>query len=98
MLPVLKVGFPDATERPYWSTIYQQVSYQPVSAQDFSGVPGLSSEAAVQVAGVVNAAIVEGAEPERIDLDGYRYLAGEVHSVLRQRRRYLGQMDLNARS
>ena len=31
-LPILKVLFPDGTERPYWNTFYQKVSYENTSA------------------------------------------------------------------
>jgi hypothetical protein len=30
-LPILDVRFPDGTDRPYWNTFYQKVSYRPVA-------------------------------------------------------------------
>jgi len=30
-LPILKVRFPDGTERPYWNTFYQEINYQKIS-------------------------------------------------------------------
>jgi len=97
-LPILKVAFPDGSERPYWNTFYQQVSYQPVSAQDFAGLEGLQGEAAGRIAAVINTAVAAGEHPEQIDLDGFAYRSDEIRSIVRRKRRYLGQMDLNARS
>ena len=97
-LPILKVGFPDGSERPYWNTFYQQVSYQPVSAQDFGGIGGVTQEAAVQIATLVNTGLETTTEIDTIELDGYAHLRDEIRPVIERNRHYLGQMDLNARS
>jgi sucrose phosphorylase len=97
-LPILKVGFPDGSKRPYWNTFYQQVSYKPVSADDFSGIQGVTHEAATTIAAIINENIELGTDTKQFDLDGYAYLKNEILSVVERNRQYLGQMDLNAKS
>ncbi len=97
-LPILKVGFPDGSERPYWNTFYQQIRYRPVSADALHGLSGVTPESAEQIAARINAAIETGPDLEHLYLDGHDYLRDEIHALLRGHRSYLGQMDLNARS
>ncbi len=97
-LPILKVAFPDGSQRPYWNTFYQQVGYGEVTAQDFSGIQGVSREAARVIATLVNENIAAGREPERMHLDGYAHYKSKILPALERKRTYLGQMDLNARS
>ncbi|MGB5832745.1 MAG: glycosidase [Thiohalocapsa sp.] len=97
-LPILKVGFPDGSERPYWNTFYQQISYRPVTPQDFDGIDGLTQETAAEIASMVNESIKTGADIDQTYLDGHAYLKDEIRSVIKRKRDYLGQMDLNARS
>ena len=97
-LPILKVGFPDGSERPYWNTFYQQVSYQPVSAGELTGLAGISGQTANVLASLVNENIEAGKEPHSMDLDGYDHYKQKLRPLLESKRSYLGQMDLNARS
>ena len=97
-LPILKVGFPDGTERPYWNTFYQQVSYRPLSPKDLSGIQGVTTDAAVTIAALVNEAIESQQDLDEVDLDGFTGFRNEILTVLDRKREYLGQMDLNARS
>ncbi|MEJ2590461.1 MAG: glycosidase [Candidatus Thiodiazotropha sp.] len=97
-LPILKVGFPDGSRRSYWNTFYQQVSYEPVTARDFGGLQGVSGEAAQAIAALVNQNIEAGREPQNLYLDGYAHYKSRILATLERKRRYLGQMDLNARS
>lgn len=97
-LPILKVGFPDGSRRPYWNTFYQQVSYGEVTPQDFSGLQGVTSETAVAIAAIVNENLQSHTEPQHMDLDGYAHFKSKILPVVEKKRRYLGQMDLNARS
>ena len=39
-LPILQVGFPDGTSRPYWNTFYQKVSYPELSSEDLLELEG----------------------------------------------------------
>jgi len=96
-LPILDVRFPDGTERPYWNTFYQQVSYRPVSPAELIAA-GVEQSAATSVAMMVNGALEKGVAPDDIDLDGYNNYRTEALALLDGKREYLGQMDLNARS
>jgi len=96
-LPILDVRFPDGTERPYWNTFYQQVSYRPVSPAELIAA-GVEQSAATTVAMMVNGAVEKGVAPDDIDLDGYNNYRSEALALLDDKREYLGQMDLNARS
>ncbi|MEW8030427.1 MAG: glycosidase [Candidatus Thiodiazotropha sp.] len=97
-LPILKVGFPDGSQRPYWNTFYQQVSYKPVSDSDFSGIQGVTYKAAKSIAAIVNENIELERDTNQFNLDGYAHYKSEILSVLEHKRHYLGQMDLNAKS
>lgn len=97
-LPILKVGFPDGSERPYWNTFYQQITYRPVEAEALHGLSGVTPETAEQIASRLNTVIETEGDVEQVYLDGHDYLRDEIHAILRGRRCYLGQMDLNARS
>ncbi|MCF7982984.1 MAG: glycosidase [Thiohalocapsa sp.] len=97
-LPILKVGFPDGTERPYWNTFYQRVGYGELSAGDLSGIRSVGGETAVAIAAMVNEQIRAESDLQTMDLDGYADYRGEIIKALERKRRYLGQMDLNAKS
>jgi sucrose phosphorylase len=96
-LPILDVRFPDGTERPYWNTFYQKVSYGPVSPDGLIAA-GVDHSVATSVAMMVNGALEKGVAPDDIDLDGYNDCRSEALALLDGKREYLGQMDLNARS
>ncbi|MEW8615817.1 MAG: glycosidase [Candidatus Thiodiazotropha endolucinida] len=97
-LPILRVGFPDGSQRPYWNTFYQQVDYKPVSAADFTGIQGVTHEAAKSIAAIVNENIGVETDANQFNLDGYAHYKSEILSVVERNRSYLGQMDLNAKS
>ena len=96
-LPILDVRFPDGTDRPYWNTFYQQVSYRPVSP-DALIAAGVDDSVATTVAMMVNGALENGVAPDDIDLDGYNQWRTQTLAVVDRKREYLGQMDLDARS
>lgn len=97
-LPILKVRFPDGSERPYWNTFYQQVDYHPITVNEVSSVSGLSADQAETTVAAVNEAI-KAKKDYASALEG---LAAPVRdgivAVVEQKRTYLGQMDLNAGS
>ncbi|MEA3639140.1 MAG: alpha-amylase family glycosyl hydrolase [Lamprobacter sp.] len=97
-LPILKVRFPDGSDRLYWNTFYQDVSYGEILPEDLAEVDGLSPEDAPKVATLINQAIAAKADPMAIDLDGYAEHKDAILSIIDRKRQYLGQMDLNARS
>ncbi len=96
-LPILDVRFPDGTDRPYWNTFYQKVTYRPVSPDELI-TAGVDESVATSVAMMVNGALENGVAPDDIDLDGYNNFRSQALSVVDRKREYLGQMDLNAGS
>jgi sucrose phosphorylase len=94
-LPILKVRFPDGSERPYWNTFYHEVHYLPLTIGDLDDIEGLSPEDAEVVMLRVNTAIAAQEDFRKLDFNGFR---NEVTEIVEQNRQYLGQMDLNARS
>jgi len=97
-LPILKVRFPDGTDRPYWNTFYQEVKHQRISPQDLAGIEGIGPDQAEEIAATVNAAIDARRAPAAIDLGRFSGYREAVVAVVERKRSYLGQMDLNARS
>ncbi len=97
-LPILKVRFPDGTDRPYWNTFYQEVKHQRISPQDLAGIEGIGPDEAEEITTIVNAAIDVRRAPAVIDLGRFSDYTEDVISVVERKRSYLGQMDLNARS
>jgi len=94
-LPILKVRFPDDSERPYWNTFYQEVHYQPITVDDLADIDGLEPEEAERVVLRVNTAIAAQEDFRTLELDGYR---DALVAAVERKRSYLGQMDLNADS
>lgn len=97
-LPILKVRFPDGTDRPYWNTFYQEVKHQRISPQDLSDIEGIGPDEAEEITTTVNAAIDARRAPAAIDLGRFSGYQEAVILVIERKRSYLGQMDLNAQS
>jgi sucrose phosphorylase len=100
-LPILKVRFPDGTDRPYWNTFYQEVIYHEVTAHDLLKalqIEELTYDAAANIAKILNDVLSAKQEIRDIDLGEYCHLKDDIVSVVEQNRKYLGQMDLNAQS
>ncbi|MEY6432940.1 glycosidase [Thioalkalicoccus limnaeus] len=97
-VPVLKVRFPDGSERPYWNTFYQEKTYGEMTTEDFVGIGGLSEEEAGQLAEIVNRAVQLGVNLNDLDLHEYSQHKHSVIAVTERKCQYLGQMDLNPRS
>jgi sucrose phosphorylase len=99
--PILKVRFPDGSDRPYWNTFYQEINYHEISAHDLLQAPGaenLKHEHAEIIASLVNDVLIAKRDISEIDLGDFSYLKDDVISIVEQNRQYLGQMDLNAQS
>lgn len=96
--PILKVRFPDGSNQFYWNTFYQEVSYSELTAADLAGIDGITDDQAKGLAVLINQAIHNKTEIGQIDLGDYGAYRGEVISILESKRRYLGQVDLNAES
>ncbi len=97
-LPTLKVRFPDGSERPYWNTFYQAVSYPELAPDALAGIDGLSETAAAEIRTLVNDAIHAGQDPRQIDFKGHDAFRSQTLDIIEGNRSYLGQMDLNANS
>ena len=100
-LPIMKVRFPDGSERPYWNTFYQEVVYHQVTAHDLLralGIEELTHEDAEQIAAMVNGVLNANRDLSEIDLGEFSRHHDTILSVVEQNRNYLGQMDLNAQS
>jgi len=97
-LPILKVRFPDGTDRPYWNTFYQEVKHQRISPQDLADIEGIGPDQAEEITATVNAAIDARRAPAAIDLGGFSGYREAVVAIIERKRSYLGQMDLNAHS
>jgi glycosidase len=100
-LPILKVRFPDGSERPYWNTFYQEVNYPEITSADLLkaiGIERITQAQAEHVATLVNNAILAKQSINEIDFNDYSQLKDDVISFVEQKRQYLGQMDLNGQS
>jgi len=100
-LPLLKVRFPDGSDRPYWNTFYQEVVYHEVTAHKLLQaleIEELTHEDAEHIAAVVNDVLNAKQDIRDIDLGEFAPHKEDIVSVVEQDRQYLGQMDLNAQS
>ncbi|MDZ7785329.1 MAG: hypothetical protein U5K56_21040 [Halioglobus sp.] len=97
-LPILKVRFPDGSERPYWNTFYQEITYQYLVPGDLEAIDGLTAKQVDDLVRIINTHIREGTEIGAIDWGDYSALAGAAIEIVERKRKYLGQMDLNAKS
>ena len=97
-LPILLVRFPDGSERPYWNTFYQQIHYRTLEADDIKHFRMLPPEGIQTILAKVNARISAGKDFRNVNLGPYQDYLEQVVDIVESKRRYLGQMDLNAES
>ncbi|MGO4818873.1 glycosidase [Flavobacterium sp. W22_SRS_FP1] len=97
-LPILKVLFPDGTERPYWNTFYQKITYHKISIIDLQSIQNLSPENTLLICGKVNTAIDENQDLQTLDFGNQSEFKEEILKIVNSNRTYLGQMDVNAKS
>ena len=97
-LPILKVRFPDGTDRPYWNTFYQEVTYKELVLEDLQEIVGMKGGKAETVLALVNQAVTGKTALDEIDWGAHARYKKRVIDVVERKRQYLGQMDLNARS
>jgi sucrose phosphorylase len=97
-LPILKVIFPDGTERPYWNTFYQKIIFNPISENDLVklGLTNLSDTS--NVISKVNTAIGDKSSLNEIDLGKDHSHKDIIIDFVNRHRTYLGQMDVNGKS
>jgi sucrose phosphorylase len=111
-LPILKVRFPDGSERPYWNTFYQQIDYHPVTTEEIKRIispTGNTDEAVAAIVTLVNEAISKKSDLrsslsklEEEVVNGFSLAEliqpDDIVNLVESKRSYLGQMDLNADS
>lgn len=97
-LPILKVRFPDRTMKTYWNTFYQKVDFDEITAQDFAHIRDMDPKRAAIIADHVKIVIKDKGCLESVDLEQFDKFKDAVMDAVCQKRDYLGQMDLNARS
>ncbi len=97
-LPILKVMFPDGTEKPYWNTFYQQITYHKISISDLKSLKELTPKQTHFICEKVNQAIDGNQDISTIDFEDCNYLKRDILQIVNQNRSYLGQMDVNANS
>ncbi|TMM30512.1 glycosidase [Polaribacter aestuariivivens] len=97
-LPILKVPFPDGTEKPYWNTFYQEINYHKVTIEDVLIIEGVTKNEAKIISEKVNIAIENNLKIEDIDFENFNKLKGEIIQIVHKKRTFLGQMDVNAKS
>jgi sucrose phosphorylase len=97
-LPVLKIHFPDGTEQPFWNTFYQQITYNKITTTDLQNIEELTEEQSLFITLQINDAIDHGQDFGNIDFADCNSLKVVILQIVEQKRSYLGQMDVNAKS
>ncbi len=97
-LPILRVRFPNGTLKTYWNTFYQKVDFDEITALDLANIEGLDPEEAKSIAHHMMVVLKEKGYLGTADLGRIVNLKDEIIQAVCSKRRYLGQMDLNARS
>lgn len=97
-LPILKVLFPDGSEKPYWNTFYQEITYNEISTDDLKNIIGLTKEEAISICKKMNAAIENNQDIQAIDFKELSDFKNDILETVSKNRSYLGQMDVNAKS
>ena len=97
-LPILKVLFPDGTERPYWNTFYQHVDYGVITPDHLVSLKGLSRGQGSSICDKVNRAIEIGEDFSNLDFGDCNQFKSEILQIVNRKKTYLGQMDVNAKS
>tara|TARA_R110002050_G_scaffold57866_1_gene130120 strand:- start:30505 stop:32241 length:1737 start_codon:yes stop_codon:yes gene_type:complete len=97
-LPILKVRFPDGTEKPYWNTFYQQITYNKITVSDLKEIKEITPDQASLICEKVNTAIIQNEDFNRIDFGENNEFKEAIIAIIEQNRSYLGQMDVNANS
>ncbi len=97
-LPVMRIDFEDGNTGFFWNTFYQEIIFEQVFAEDFSTLPGITPERAAEIAASVNNAFHDKTMPDQVNLGSNEKYRELVLPIIREKRHYLGQLDLNARS
>jgi len=97
-LPILKVKFPDGSEKPYWNTFYQEIKFNTIEKEDLKVIEGLSAKNALLICEKVNFAIKNNLDLKTFNFNELEHYKAATLNILYKNRSYLGQMDVNAKS
>ena len=97
-LPILKVPFPDGSEQPYWNTFYQEIQFQKITIDDLKHLKELDAEKALLICKKVNQLIDNKQDITRLDFNEFDEYKTQISQIILQKRTFLGQMDVNAKS
>ena len=97
-LPILKVPFPDGSEKPYWNTFYQSIVYNKIKAEDLTSIKGLSVNNAILICEKVNFAIDNNLDLKTFQFNELEQYKEKVLKLVYRKSSFLGQMDVNAKS
>lgn len=97
-LPILKVPFPDGTEKPYWNTFYQQISHHKLDSQDLQDVDGLTTKQVAFILKITNTAIENKEDLTLLDFEDCHAFKAKVLQIVTKKCSYFGQMDVNGKS
>jgi sucrose phosphorylase len=97
-LPILFVRFPDGSERPYWNTFYQEIHYRELDIDDLRHLRIVPFDGVYNILDKINAKIAAHEDFHDVDLGPHQDYLQQVCDIVESKRRYLGQMDLNAES
>ena len=96
-LPILKVPFPDGSEKPYWNTFYQEINYQKISVSDLDVLQNISKIKKEEICKKVNKVIEYKEDFETLNFDNSD-LKSTILKIIESKKTFLGQMDVNAKS
>lgn len=96
-LPILKVPFPDGSEKPYWNTFYQEINYQKISVSDLDVLQNISKIKKEEICKKVNKVIENKEDFETLNFDNSD-LKSTIFKIIESKKTFLGQMDVNAKS
>ncbi|RCS28372.1 glycosidase [Polaribacter sp. WD7] len=95
-LPILKIPFPDGSEKPYWNTFYQEVNYTSINIEDLNIFQNLSKDEKLSICNKINSAIIDKKEIAALDIE--KTLKPKIQKIVNSKKIFLGQMDINAKS
>lgn len=95
--PILRVPFPDGSDRFYWNTFYQEVRFEELTLEDIRSFD-IGADEKKRFLLQANESLSKGEEPSAEFLGEFTFSREELKELFRAKRHYLGQMDVNARS
>lgn len=94
-LPILMVRFPDNRDVPYWNTFYQEINYPDLDAYELVRDLGMQYCAAEEISEIFNSS---DKDIQKVSFGRWDRYREQVLEYVKNKRTYLGQMDLNIRS